>query len=318
MKLSKFLLLLGLFLLPQVSFALNDYNFEDEIHSVIKLSFATFIDEAHAVEGKLISAASKLFWGLCLIGIVFKGIELILREDGSIQRFFFVVVHMLIIIGIFEFLLSHGSEIGIAIIESLMQIPVGSDKTSPIDIFNRAMQLNAELSRFKGGGSDPEDLIFLLMQTFIIILIFLFTVNYAILYLSAYILCVAGIVVLGFGALSYTRDMAVNYLRVLLSLGLQLMVMILVCNTGLQAIEQMSSTLWAKGSNLTFNDLFLLLFMAMLFYAMSRTLPSLAGSLVTGGNVSLGEGRSAFYQAAAIAFAPIVATSSYLYKKVAR
>ena len=285
MKLSKFLLLLGLFLLPQVSFALNDYNFEDEIHSVIKLSFATFIDEAHAVEGKLISAASKLFWGLCLIGIVFKGIELIFREDGSIQRFFFVVVHMLIIIGIFEFLLSHGSEIGIAIIESLMQIPVGSDKTSPIDIFNRAMQLNAELSRFKGGGSDPEDLIFLLMQTFIIILIFLFTVN---------------------------------YLRVLLSLGLQLMVMILVCNTGLQAIEQMSSTLWAKGSNLTFNDLFLLLFMAMLFYAMSRTLPSLAGSLVTGGNVSLGEGRSAFYQAAAIAFAPIVATSSYLYKKVAR
>ncbi len=290
--------------------------FADDVEQMLRYSFQSFVSEARTMESRLTTAASRLFWGLCLIGLALKGVELIFKEDGSIQTFFGAFVQMVVIIGIFEFLLSHGSEIGIAVIESLMELPEGSNPITPVDLLNKVMSLNNDLSRVKGGGSFADDLLFLLLQVFVSILLFLCVINYAILYLSAYILCVAGIVVLGFGAFVYTRPFAVNYLRLLLSLGMQLMVMILVCTSGMSTITNVHTWVVNYSGSYTLNDMLLMLFVVMLFFAMTRSLPALAAGLVAGGGGAVMEGRSGFNQAAAIAWAPVAATLAYIARKL--
>ena len=247
---------------------------------VIQTATDIFMQEANAVSTKIEQAATRLFWILCSIAIVLNGIRLILR-DGDLQAFIAVLVRFVFIIGVFEFLLRNGGAIGATVVNSLTDL-TAKNGSGPVELADAVIEVSFALLESIEESSGWFSVNKLIMGLFLILFDFiLFSVvaSCVVLFLSAYVLCVLGVFVLGFGALQYTRPIAVNYLKSILGVSLELMTMILICNAGVRGIDLVRQML-EGGGKITFSVYVMLLLVAMLIWACSRTLPALVGSLV--------------------------------------
>lgn len=279
--LSALLLATGMCLQP----CLADDSLETALmveQGVIRTATELFMQEAAAVSGRIESAATRLFWILCSIAIVLNGIKLILR-DGDLQSFVAVLVRFVLIIGVFEFLLLHGSAIGSSIINSLTSL-TAEHGGGPAELADAVIEVSFALLHSIEESSGWFSINKLVMGIFLILfdfILFCVVASCLVLYLFAYLLCVLGVFVLGFGALSFTRPIAVNYLKAVLAVGLELMTMILICNVGVRGLTMVRG-LVEGGGKITFAVYAVLLLVAVLVWACARTLPSLVGSLVSG------------------------------------
>lgn len=239
-----------------------------------------FIAGAKSYSEPIKSAAERLFWLLLGISIVVSGIRLVLRQ-GDITAFFAIFVKLVILTGIFYFLLSNGSKIGSSIVDSLSSI-TNTRNIGPSELldvtFNIGHGLNRAVSKSFSGMA--ASLVIQLMILIFNIVMFLVTIRYVVLYLTAYIFCICGVFVLGFGAFGYTREIAVNFLRIIFSLSLELMTMILVCNTGFTVLEEMGTAITKLTRSITLQDTGVVLFTALFMHVISATLPKIVGSLV--------------------------------------
>ncbi len=251
-------------------------------HGVIRTATEIFLTEARSVSGGIESAATRLFWTLCSIAIVLNGIKLIFN-DGDLQSFAAVLVRFLIIIGVFEFLLKNGSAIGSSVINSLTAL-TAKQGGGPAELADAVIEVSYALLQSVDESNGWFSTNKLVMGLFLIVFDFImFGVVAAclVLYLSAYVLCVLGVFVLGFGALSFTRPIAVNYLKAVLSIGLELMTMLLICNAGIRGLNLVRE-IAENGGAITFSIYAMLLLVALLMWTCAGVLPPLVGSLVSG------------------------------------
>ena len=229
-------------------------------------------------------AARSLFWSLTGFALFVNGVKLIFK-DGDIQSFAGVMVRMILFVGIFSYLLEKGSYIGITIIDSLSGLTsernMGPSELLDV-VFNSSQRLRQAAEN--ASGSIPSKIGIYLMLIVFDLILFHVVVRYVSLYLNAYVMCVCGVFVLGFGAFSYTRDLAVNYMRLSLSLGLQLMAMTIVCQVGAGVLEDIGLGL-IHADSVTMQDLGVVLFSALFLHALSGILPHTVGQLVTGAGV---------------------------------
>lgn len=240
----------------------------------------SFIANAQTYSEPIKKAAERLFWLLLGISIVVSGVRLVLRQ-GDISSFFAVFIKLIVLTGLFYFLLSNGSKIGSSIVDSLSSI-TNNRNIGPSELldvtFNIGRDLNAAVSKSFSGLAAS-----LVIQAMILIfniVMFLVTIRYVVLYLTAYIFCICGVFVLGFGAFGYTRDIAVNFLRIIFSLSLELMTMILICNAGFAVLEDLGEAILALKRSITLQDTGVVLFTALFMHVISATLPKIVGSLV--------------------------------------
>jgi type IV secretion system protein TrbL len=240
----------------------------------------SFINSASGYAASIKNAAERLFWILLAISIVVTGIKLVFKQ-GDPASFFAVLIRLCLLTGTFYFLLSHGTAIGTSIIDSLMSV-TSRGSVGPSEIldctFNTTHALNKSIS--SSISNLPTALVLQLMILFFTVTMFLVTVRYVTLYITAYIFCVCGVFVLGFGAFSYTREISVSYLRVIFSLALELMTMILICNAGFEVLSGLAGQIADLDRPLIMQDAGVVLFIALFIYALTARLPSIVGSLV--------------------------------------
>lgn len=240
-----------------------------------------FIDHARSYSEPIKQAAERLFWGLLGISIVSAGIRMIFRQ-GDLSSFFAVFIKLIVLTGVFYFLLSNGTKIGSSIVDSLSSI-TNTRNIGPSEIldvtFNIGRDLNSAVSHSVSGIA--ASIVVHAMILIFNIVMFLVTIRYVVLYLTAYIFCICGVFVLGFGAFSYTREIAVNYLRIIFSLSLELMTMILVCNAGFAVLEDLGEAISALTRQITLQDTGVVLFTALFMHVISVSLPKIVGSLIT-------------------------------------
>ncbi len=240
----------------------------------------SFIAGASRYANPIKDAAERLFWILLAISIVVSGIKLIFKQ-GDPASFFAVLVRLCLLTGAFHFLLANGTAIGTSIVKSLSSV-TNDRAIGPSEIldctFNTTRTLNKAVS--SSIANLPSALVLQLMILFFTVTMFLVTIRYITLYLTAYIFCVCGVFVLGFGAFSNTRDIAVSYLRVIFSLSLELMTMILICNAGFGVLEDLAGKVAALKRHLNMQDAGVVLFTSLFIYALTARLPSIVGSLV--------------------------------------
>ena len=108
--------------------------------------------------------------------------------------------------------------------------------------------------------------------------------------LTAYILAYAGIFVLGFGGSRWTSDIAFNYFRAVIGIGLKLMAMTLMIGIGVSILDGYHNSL---SENATITELMVVFVVCLVLVILINTVPNVIAGLIPGGG-SAGAAGSSF------------------------
>ena len=279
---KKCALLLLLLSLSSFAYAQVDYQNLNP-NGLINSLISNFIEEIKLVAKPIKQVSKNLFWILVPISIFLNGFKCIFAE-GNIQTFFYALVKIILVIGIYLFLLDNGVEIAQAIIYSFVQV-INYENYGPSEFLDLTFTISSYL--YKCISDSYFDGLNSLYIKFLIgiftVILFLCVIVFAIIYLKAHVLCIIGVFVLGFGAYEATRQYATNYLRKVISISLELLTIIVLINAGckiLLNIEKSIKKYQDLGSTLTSHECYALIFSALFMLVLTISMPKMVGSLV--------------------------------------
>ncbi|MCG8003229.1 MAG: P-type conjugative transfer protein TrbL [Candidatus Thiodiazotropha lotti] len=251
--------------------------------------------------GAIENAASRLFWTLVLISMVWTfGMMALTKAD--IGEFFAEFVRFTIFTGFFWWLLTNavtGWNIGGTIIDSLQTL--GADAgglnttrlgpSSVVDLgfelYDRTVTATSELSWREAGTK----IVMLLMALGVLVVLALVAVNMLLLLAASWILLYAGVFFLGFGGSRWTSDIAINYFKTVLGLAAQLLSMVLIVAIGKQFLTHYYSQINATMAS---QELAVMLVIAVILLSLVNKVPPLISGIVTGAGIGAGAGIGNF------------------------
>lgn len=259
--------------------------------------------------------ANWLFWGLVLISMVWT-FGMIAMKGGGFQDLLAEVVRFFAINGFFFFFLKNGPAISKSIIDSLRELAGNALGTgngiSPSSIVDMAFVILTKVSSAASIWSPMISTIMITVAIIVLVVMSLIAVNMLIMLVSAWVMCYAGIILLGFGGSKLTSDITVNYLRTVLSVGIQLFVMTLIIGIGQSFIDQYFSVI--KDDVPDLNSLIVLLLASIVLLVLTNRLPQLLSGVVGGASLhgmgGFGAGMIAGAATTAISSAGSIALSA--------
>ncbi|EOC0478873.1 P-type conjugative transfer protein TrbL [Cronobacter turicensis] len=230
--------------------------------------------------------ANWLYWGLVLISMVWT-FGLIAMKGGGFQDLLAEVVRFFAINGFFYFILKNGPAISKSIIDSLRELAGNALGTgsgiSPSSIVDMAFVILTKVSSAASIWSPMISTIMITVAIIVLVVMSLIAVNMLIMLVSAWVMCYAGIILLGFGGSKWTSDITINYLRTVLSVGIQLFTMTLIIGIGQSFIDQYFYVI--KDDVPDLNSLIVLLLASIILLVLSNKLPQLLSGIVGGASL---------------------------------
>lgn len=248
--------------------------------SDIQFSIDTIISHTNLIKRDVTSFALKTFYYLCAISFVLTGIKLIFKE-ANIQVFFYTVVRYILIIGFFKYLIENGPEIGGAIIDSMTSLANSGQNASPYALISATLEAYRLMISIDTGIFEIIDsFIIKTVSLSFVIINFIIVVRYIGVYISAYMLCVIGVLCLGTAALKETRDIAINYLKAIFAVGLELFCIVFIATIHNDIIAQTIAHLHETNALASIKSHLFLILLSLLMLSLSKTLPALLSSIV--------------------------------------
>jgi type IV secretion system protein VirB6/type IV secretion system protein TrbL len=229
------------------------------------------------------NAATKIFWLLAAISLAWTCISMGIKQADLVE----IVAELcrfIMFTGFFFWLLLHGATFANAIINSLRQ--VGGDAAGtgqaifPGKLINLGMQVYQQTLQHVN-WLQPESIVApIIIAVIILIVCALIAVNMMLLLCAAWIVLYAGLIFLGFGGCRWTSDMAINYYRTVLGVGVSLMTMQLIIGIGVQFLQDLVAS---TSQNLDASQLGILLCAVIILAVISHRLPHMVAGMVVGG-----------------------------------
>lgn len=288
-----FVFLIAILFLSTETFAKLSYVDPASGSGILDQVVTNFLGKVRSWQVVLQSAASNLFWTLALISLVWMGAMLILRR-GEITDFFVEFTRFIIFTGFYFWLLTNavsGHNIAGTILSSMQQLggsaanlPPGADHTTIVNV--GILIWDQAISNLR--ILDPIDsIVGFFLSLLILIILSVVSINMLLLLIASWVLMYAGIFLLGFGGARWTTDIALNYFRTVLSIGVQLLVMILIVGIGSDLLTDFYNKM--SKNLLNYEELAVMLIFAIAFYVLITRLPSMVSSIVTySGNGAVG------------------------------
>ncbi|MDN4384992.1 P-type conjugative transfer protein TrbL [Citrobacter portucalensis] len=230
--------------------------------------------------------ANWLFWGLVLISMVWT-FGLIAMKGGGLQDLLAEIIRFFTVTGFFYYLLNHGPAISKSIIDSMRELAASALGTSagisPSSIVDMAFLILTKISSAASIWSPMISTIMISVAIIVLVVMSLIAINMLIMLVSAWVLCYAGIILLGFGGSKWTSDITINYLRTVLSIGIQLFTMTLIIGIGQSFIDQYFSII--KDDVPDLNSLIVLLLASIILLVLTNKLPLLLSGVVGGASL---------------------------------
>lgn len=261
-----------------------------------------FKDNATSWAGIFESAATRLFWTLATISMVWTFGMMALRK-ADLGEFFAEFVRFTIFTGFFWWVLDNGPAFAVSIIDSLKTL--GGDASalggfaenfSPSSIVDVGFICLGKAFAAVSGWSPIDSFIGVALALGVLILMTLIAVNMLLLLVSAWILAYAGIFFLGFGGSKWTSDMAINYYKTVLGIAAQIMAMVLIVGIGKNIIFEYYN---AMEEGVQFMEMAVILVIALVLFVLTNKVPQLVSGIITGASVG-GAGIGAFGAGAAV------------------
>lgn len=261
------------------------------------------------------AAASRLFWSLVVISMVWTFGQMAMRK-ADIGEFFAEFVRFTIFTGFFWWLLTNattGMNIAGTMVASLQTLGaqaggLADSKLGPssildlgFELYNKTVQATSEL----GWRQFATALVMELLAIAVLIVLALIAINLLLVMASAWILMYAGIFFLGFGGSRWTSDMAINYYKTVLGVAAQLMAMVLLVAIGKQFINHYYAQI---SEGVTSQELAVMLVIALILLFLVNKVPSMISGIVTGASLGAIGGAGSFGAGAAMGAAMTAAS----------
>jgi type IV secretion system protein TrbL len=208
-------------------------NLENEIASA-----------AQGWESTVLQAARSLFWILAGIEIAIAAVWLAISA-ASLDTWFAELVRRILFVGLFVFILEQGPSFARAVVDSLFQIGAGGGSASPANVFNAGLQVASQMSSKAQFGLFEDNALAIAAVFAMVIVVISFSLVAAIfvaVMAEMYAGLLAGMIMLGLGGSSYTKDFAVRYLVYAFSVGMKLMALVMIARIGSEVLINLANS----------------------------------------------------------------------------
>jgi type IV secretion system protein TrbL len=234
-----------------------------------------------AWEATIKQAATNLFWLLAMISLAWTSVSMAIKQSDLVE----IVAELcryIMFTGLFLWLLTNGAAFGNDIIQSMSQVGsnAGGQGLTPGDIVNLAMQVYQQTLQHVN-FLQPESVVApVIIAVIILIVCALVAVNMILLLCAAWVVLYAGLIFLGFGGCRWTSDMAINYYRTVLGIGVSLMTMKLIVAIGTRYLHDLVAS---TSTTLDARQLGILLCAVIILAVIYHRLPHIVAGMVVGG-----------------------------------
>lgn len=249
-----------------------------------------FMTAASSWGSKMVDYGTWLFWGLASISMVWTYGMMALKKS-DIGEFLAETVRFLATTGFFLWILRNGPQIAISIVDTLRR--VASDASgvgyalSPSGIMDVGFDIFFKVVDGSSVWSPASSIVGLFVAAAILIMLTLVAVSLLLVLISSWIMAYGGVFLLGFGGGQWTQDIAINYYKNVLGIGVQAMAMILLVGIGKSFIDQFYA---AISTDLSIKDLAIMLVVSIILLSLVKTIPPMLAGIVSGGGSGGGGG----------------------------
>lgn len=262
----------------------------------------TFTSEINAWLPPIKKAATYLLFTLGIIALVLKMVPLALKgaDLGEIVKELIVFI---LVISLWYAIIINAKEWTDAIIDSFMKLANLANKNSmeatPVGVLKQGFVV---VSKIFTGSYNPITLLTQVICALVVIVIYAKIAFYVLkVMLETFIVSYGGIVLLGFGALTFTSEYAKRYVTYVISCGIKLFMALLIVGFGGNFIASFLSLDFTL-----FGNCVAIVAIALMLMFIAEQIPDSAQAMITGaslggGNMNIG-GTLATMAAAATAF----------------
>lgn len=199
---------------------------------------------AQGWETTVMQAARSLFWILAGIEVGIAAVWLALAA-ASLDTWFAELVRRILFVGLFVFILEQGPDFARAVVDSLFQIGAGGGSASPANVFNAGLKVASTMSEKAKFGLWEDNALAIAAVFAMIVVVICFSLVAAIfisVMVEMYVGLLAGMIMLGLGGSSFTKDFAVRYLVYAFSVGMKLLALVMIARIGSEVLINLANS----------------------------------------------------------------------------
>jgi type IV secretion system protein TrbL len=188
-------------------------------------------------------AAKSLFWILATIEIGIAAVWLALQA-ASLESWFAELVRRIMFVGFFAFVLTSGPAFAKSVVDSLFEIGAGGGTASPADVFNAGLAVATKMSEKVQFGLFEDNALAISAAFAMVVTVIAFSLVAAIfvsVMVEMYLGLLAGMIMLGLGGSSFTKDFAIRYLVYAFSVGMKLMALVMISRIGSEVLIRLAN-----------------------------------------------------------------------------
>jgi len=189
-------------------------------------------------QNTVMNAARSLFWILATIEVGIAAVWLAVQA-ASLESWFAELVRRIMFIGFFAFVLAQGPTFARAVVDSLFDLGANGGTASPADVFNAGLAVASKMSAKISFGLWEDNALAISAAFAMIVTVIAFSLVAAIfvsVMVEMYIGLLAGMIMLGLGGSSFTKDFAIKYLVYAFSVGMKLMALVMISRIGSEVL----------------------------------------------------------------------------------
>jgi type IV secretion system protein TrbL len=245
------------------------------------------VTAAKGWETTIMNAARSLFWILAGIEVGIAAVWLAINA-ASLDAWFAELVRRILFIGLFAFILDQGPTVAKAVVDSLFQIGAGGGSASPANVFNAGLTVASKMSEKISFGLFQDNALALAAALAMIVSVIAFSLVAAIfvsVLIEMYVGLMAGMIMLGLGGSSFTKDFAVRYLVYAFSVGMKLMSLVMIAKIGSDVLIGLANDT-AVGDQ--YQTALAIAGLAVVVFVISMYVPNIIQGVVQGASVTGG------------------------------
>ncbi|OAP49960.1 conjugal transfer protein TrbL [Sinorhizobium saheli] len=239
-------------------------------------------------ETTVMNAARSLFWILAGIEVGIAAVWLAINT-ASLDGWFAELVRRVLFIGFFAFVLDQGPSVAKAVVDSLYQIGAGGGSASPANIFDAGIRVASKMSEQAKFGLFEDNALAIAAVFAMVVVVISFSLVAAIfiaVMVEMYVGLLAGMIMLGLGGSSYTKDFAVKYLVYAFSVGMKLMALVMIAKIGSDVLLGLAETPTATSEQ--FITTLAIAGISVVVFVIAMYVPPILQGVVQGASVSGG------------------------------
>jgi len=255
---------------------------------------AFYMQQAKAMQAVLEPYASRLFGLLAVLSIIMFFTKQMLNGDSNLTTLITRFAMEILKLGFFMMVVTHGPQLLLQFIGYFIQsgaavTGLGELSASSIVVlgFDACFRTFDAIGAMGWGDTAAFGLPLALAGMGILACFAIVGILYLVRVIELYMVMYGGVLLLGFGGISFTRDIPKNYLSYMIGAGTQLFMLNVVIGFGMQLVTSWPASLTQGTPDAMLRQVLQLFVGSAVFAALAWSIPKVAGSLANGA-VSLG------------------------------